>query len=154
MKNNSDYKFAEKCLYEYKKNLYAITLLKQDLATVRETTDVKAQEYEKPIDTTCKTSDPVYARVVNIELLEKRITKLERITNPITKLKKELSKKPELQKVLTWFYFGGIDKPEVLKKLLISQAEFYRRRKQIIFLAIGFLQIYTKEIKNKNTDKH
>ena len=87
-------------------------------------------------------------------MLEKRIAKLERITKPITKLKRELSKKPELLKVLTWFYFGKIEKSEFLKKFSISQAEFYRRRKKIIFFTMGFLQIYTKGTKNKNIDEY
>lgn len=142
MKYNLTYKFAEKCLYDYKKNVFALNLLKQDLIIAKRSLDVKAQSYEKQNTHSTVPLDPVHLRVINIERLEKRITELERIVKPIAKLKKDLSKNPELLDILTFFYLGEADKSEILKKLFVSRAAFYRRKKKLVFLTADYLAFF------------
>ena len=83
--NKSDkFRFAEKCLYEYKRNLACLEVLRDDLRVAQAGLDVRAQNYQYTFNLGGEVSDPVSARLIKIEQLEERISKLERLTKPIT----------------------------------------------------------------------
>ena len=51
--NNVDmFKYAEKCLYEYKRNLAALEILRQELQSERSSTDVHGQNYKDALSFT------------------------------------------------------------------------------------------------------
>ena len=76
MSEQNKYRYAEKCLYEYKRNLAGLKVLREDLRVLQAGTDVHAQSYQLTFGFSGTVSDPVHARLVTIEGIEERIRKL------------------------------------------------------------------------------
>ena len=85
------FRYAERCLYEYKRNMAGLEILRDDLRTIQAGTDVHAQNYQNALDFTGNPSDPVQTRMMRIEKLEERIRLLERFTQPVTRLVEDLT---------------------------------------------------------------
>ena len=78
MNQNDSYRHAEKCLYEYKRNVAGLKVLREDLRVTQAGLDVHAQNYQYTLEFTGEVSNPVHTRLVKIENLEARIRYLER----------------------------------------------------------------------------
>ena len=143
------YRYAEKCLYEYKRNLAGLKVLREDLRVLQAGTDVHAQNYQLTFSFSGTVSDPVHARLVKIEGLEERIRKLERITTPITQLGEDMTA-PEvleyspskgLMEILRLVYFGQNPADAVMAELKISRKMYYNRRRELVNMTISYLAL-------------
>lgn len=149
MKKSDKFRFAEKCLYEYKRNLACLEILHSDLHIARVGLDVKAQSYQLTLDFTGDVSDPVSARLIKIEGIEERINKLERITKPITNLIKDLngddvlngSHNKDLMQVLRLLYFGKNTPEKIMQELNIAKTTYFKRRREIVLAAICYMAL-------------
>ena len=142
------FRYAEKCLYEYKRNLACLNVLYDDLKVARASVDVKAQSYNN-LPSGGDVSDPVSSRVLRIEQLEERIKYLERLTKPITTLIEDLnspdvlngSYKANLMDVLRLYYFGQNLLEVILERLNLAKRTFFRLRRELIYIAICYLAL-------------
>ena len=147
MKKNDKFKFAEKCLYEYKRNVACLEVLKDDLRVAEADTDVRAQNYQYTFTSGGEVSDPVSARLMKIETLKERIKYLERHTNPITTLMNDLttpealngSRNQDLMQVLRLMYFGGNTPDAIMEALNIARTSFFRLRRELVYVVICYL---------------
>ena len=147
MKQKDKFRYAEKCMYEYKQNMACIEILREDLRVERAGTDVHVQNYQYTFNFTGDPSNPVQARLMKIEQLEERIRKLERWTKPITMLKSDLtssesldtSHNKELYEVMELMYFGNNQPDAIIEELKIAKRTFTRRRRNLVLIAINYL---------------
>lgn len=146
LKDNS-FRHAEKCLYEYKRNLACLEVLKQDLQVLKTSDDVHAQNYEVPFNKNSQPSNPVASRVEKIEAIERRIKQVERWTKPVERLEKDLnssevlenSHNKEMLQILKLFYFNSNAVDLVMRQLHLSRSPFFRKRKKLVLMAIDYL---------------
>ena len=149
MKQKDKFRYAEKCLYEYKRNLACLEVLREDLRVERAGSDVHAQNYQLTFNFTGEPSNPVQARLMKIETLEERIRKLERWTKPITLLMNDLtspesldtSHNKELYEVMKLMYFGKNPPDAIIEELRIARRTFYNRRRELVYTAISYLAL-------------
>ena len=146
MKNNMKFRLAEKCLYDYHSNLKRIEILLEDLRALRASGDVHGQSYQNS-GTHSEISDPVARHVEKIQSLENQIKRLQHNTVPITHLIDDLRKFrqskmiKDFRQILELFYFGGCTLSETADELHLSTKTISRRRRSLIFRAIGYLGI-------------
>lgn len=141
------YRYTEKCLYDYHRNLACLEILRGDLHVEKAGTDVHAQSYQYTLELGGDPSDPVQARVMRIEKLEERIRILERFTQPITRLIQDLtapyihagSVKAEMYSLMELYYFGQNSITEVMVKLNLSRKSMYMRRQELVKMAMGYM---------------
>ncbi len=141
------FRFAEKCLYEYKRNMAGLDILRNDLQTIQAGTDVHAQNYDNALTFTGDPSDPVQTRMMRIEKLEERIRLLERMTQPVTRLVEDLtapyvledSAKAEMYSLMELYYFGQNSIASVMEALHISRKNVYNRRRELVNMAMGYM---------------
>ena len=149
MRHNDKFRLAEKCLYEYKRNIACLGVLKEDLRVAEADTDVRAQNYQYTFTSGGDVSDPVQARLAKIEMLEGRIKYLERYTNPITLLIKDLgtpealngSRNSDLLLLLRLMYFGGNSPDAIMDELNIARTSFFKLRRELVCVAIVYLAL-------------
>ena len=149
MKQKDKFRYAEKCMYEYKRNMACLEILREDLRVERTGTDVHVQNYQYTFNFTGDPSNPVQARLMKIEQLEERIRKLERWTKPITMLKSDLtspesldtSHNKELYEVMELMYFGNNQPDAIIEELKVARRTFYNRRRELVCIAISYLAL-------------
>ena len=142
-----NFRYAEKCLYEYKRNLACLEVLRQDLQMLKVSSDVHAQSYDSTIGKNSLPSDPVLSRLLKIETVEHRIKQLERLTKPIERFEVDLkspevlenSRKKDLLQILNLFYFGGNSVDLVTEKLGLSRRLFFYKRRELVLEVIDYL---------------
>ena len=136
MSQNDTYRHAERCMYDYKRNIARLEVLKGDLEILRTSCSVKGQNYDVLPENNGTHGDPVSALLEKCEHIEHETKKLMRWTKPITSLISDLdspdslneSHNQDLLKVLKLFYFdrnpmeqilvvGGHQRLKVLKEL-------------------------------------
>ena len=140
------FRFVERCLYEYHENVARLAALRERLATLYSTSTAGVQGWDSNGHSSSP-SDPVATRELRIISLEDEISKLLQRTAPITRLMADLSApyvlegspKFELAQVARMYYFGGNDKGKVLEKLCMSRRTLYRRRVELVHMAISYL---------------
>ena len=149
MNQNDNYRHAEKCLYEYKRNVAGLKVLREDLRVTQAGLDVHAQNYQYTLEFTGEVSNPVHTRLVKIENLEARIRYLERYTRPITQLIEDLtapevleySENKGLMDILKLLYFGKNPPEIVMDELKIARRTFYKRRRELVNMTISYLAL-------------
>ena len=145
MRDKSKFRYAEKCLYNYKTNLARLEVLNEDLRVLRSGGDIKGVTYQLTFNFGDNYSDPVFNHVAKIEKLESQIKKLERITRPITKLIQELSTakqgtiNQELKKIFELFYVSGLLLSDVANELHRSYRTLSSRRYKLVIRTIEYL---------------
>lgn len=144
-KDKNAYQFAEKCLYEYKKNLARREILLDDLRALQKSGDVKAQQYVFNFSIRGAHSDPVEAHYMRIENLEKQIENLRRITEPITKMLRDLrgasfsNRKKAMLLILELYYFKGCPIEYVARKIRYGRSLFFELKRELVYLAMEYL---------------
>ncbi|MBQ7220758.1 MAG: DUF1492 domain-containing protein [Synergistaceae bacterium] len=147
MKKRDNYRFAEKCLYEYPSNCSKLLSLEQELALVCGSSDARGHSYNVGENVCGVHSDPVASFIEHKMRLEYRINYVRRYTEPITRLVNDFnssnvlenSKKNDCRKILKLFYFGRNSVDTVLGELNCCRTVFYERRKFLVTSAIQYL---------------
>ncbi len=141
------FRYAEKCLYEYKRNISGLKVLRDDLHVAQTMLDVHAQNYQYVLSFTGEPSSPVHNRLAKIESLEERIRFLERWTSPITQMIEDLTA-PEVLKysdnkplmdVLRLMYFGKNPPEVIIDELKMTRRTFYRCRAELVRMTMSYL---------------
>ena len=149
MKERDKFRYAEKCLYDYKRNVAGLRVLREDLRVVRAGLDVHAQNYQCTLDFTGAVSNPVHSRLVKIESIEERIRQLERYTRPIGQLIEDItapevlkySENKNLMEILRLMYFGKNPPDSVMEELKLGRRTFYRQRRELVNITISYLAL-------------
>ena len=149
MKEKDKFRYAEKCLYGYKRNMACLKVLQEDLRVEEAGTDVHAQNYQYTLGFTGEPSNPVEARQMKIESLQGRIRTLERWTKPITELIVDLtspdvlngSNNAAMMEILRLLYFGGNLPDVIIEELKIARSTFFKRRRELVYVAIAYLAL-------------
>ena len=146
MQEKNKFRHAEKCLYEYKRNIAALDVLREDLRVEKAGTDVHAQSYQLNFNFGSP-SNPVESRLIKIENLENKIRMLERYTKPITQLMTDLDAPENLQdsdnelllNILKLLYFGKNNINAILDELHIARRTFARKRRYLVLMTADYL---------------
>ena len=149
MTEKDKFRYAEKCLYEYKRNMACLKVLREDLRVEEAGTDVHAQNYQYQFCFTGEPSNPVELRQMKIESLQGRIKMLERWTKPITELIGDLtspnvlngSNNAAMMEIMRLMYFGGNTPDAIIEELNISRRTFFNRRRLLVYVTIGYLAL-------------
>ena len=147
MKEKDKFRYAEKCLYDYKRNQACLEVLREDLRVAQISPDVHAQNYQYTFGFNGEPSNPVQARLIKIEALEERIKQLERITKPLTLLIENLnapevldgSENKMLYEILRLMYLGKNIPDAIIEELKIARRTFFNRRRELVNLAVSYL---------------
>ena len=147
MQEKNKFRYAEKCLYEYKRNIAALNVLREDLRVEQAGTDVHAQNYQLNFSFPGTPSNPVEMRAIKIDTLEGRIKQLERCTKPIEKMISDLdtsenlpnSNNKILLNILKLLYFGKNTVDDIIEEMNIAKRTFSRKRRELVFLASDYL---------------
>lgn len=140
------FRFAERCLYDYKANVARLEVLRTDLRVLDAVSSVKVQNYDG-IPGSGYPSDSVSGRLQRIERVEGDILHLERRTSPIRRLYDDLrenyvladSPKMILRGILELFYFGGNTREATAEELGLGRTSFFEKRKELVELTIRYL---------------
>lgn len=140
------FRFAERCLYDYKANVARLEVLRTDLRVLDAASSVKVQNYDG-IPGSGYPSDSVSGRLQRIERVEEDILHLERRTLPIRRLYDDLrenyvladSPKMILRRILELFYFGENTREATAEELGLSRASFFRKKEELVRLSIRYL---------------
>ena len=149
MKDKTSFRYAEKCLYDYKRNMACLKVLRDDLRVLEASTDVHAQNYQYSFGFNGEPSNPVEARQLKIDRLHERIQALERYTKPITGMIEDLttpdslngSNNEAMMEILRLLYFGGNLPDVIIDELKISRRTFFSRRRTLVYIAITYLAL-------------
>ena len=149
VKVNDKFRYAEKCMYEYKRNMCGLRVLREDLRVARAGLDVHAQNYQYTFDFTGEVSNPVQSRLMRIESIEEKIRYLERHTKPITQLIEDLiapevleySENKLLMEIMKLMYFGKNPPESIMTELNIARRTYYRYRKELVNMVISYLAL-------------
>lgn len=140
------FRFAERCLYDYKANVARLEVLRTDLKVLDAISSVKVQNYDGIPGSGCP-SDSVSGRLQRIERVEENILHLERRTLPIRRLYDDLresyvladSSKMLLRGILELFYFGENTWQATAHELGLGKSSFFEKRKELVGLTIRYL---------------
>ena len=149
MYEKNNFRYAEKCLYEYKRNLAAINILREDLRVENAQNSIHVQNYQFSFGFSGEPSNPVEERVIKIEKIKERIQKLERCTNPITQLITDLNAPENLKysdnktlfNILKLLYFGKNTVADIRDELNLGRRTFARKRRELVIMACGYLAL-------------
>ena len=144
--NDFRFRFAERCLYDYKTNVARLEVLRADLRTLDALSSAKGQAYDA-LPCPGHLRDAVSARLERIENLEEDIRYLERRTEPIRRLYDDLgagyvlegSPKTILRGILELFYLGENTWQATAEELGLGRTSFFEKRKELVELTIRYL---------------
>ena len=126
--------FVEQCLYDYKTNVASISVMKEELSSLK---SVHCQKYDA--HAVNGVSDPVFDVTVRTIALERRITKTEKRTKPVEKLRADLFgsdyRYQHMREILDLKYINHECNREVLRKMAVSERTFRRRKRELLELA-------------------
>ena len=131
--NDFRFRFAERCLYDYKTNVARLEVLRADLRTLDALSSAKGQAYDA-LPCLGYLRDAVSAR-------------LERRTEPSRRLYDDLragyvlegSPKTILRGILELFYLGENTWQATASELGLSRMSFFRRRNELVALSLRYL---------------
>ena len=140
MKEKHKFRFAEKCLYDYKKNLARLNVLCEDLRVLQCSSEVKVQVYDRIFAPNNSPSDPVFNHLIKIENIEEEIKKIKRLTDPIKKMIEDFSSSEVLEnshqnrllKILRYVYFGNNSWHDVTQEMHIGKSLFFQYKKELV----------------------
>lgn len=146
-KERDMFKYAEKCLYDYPRNMACLEVLRGDLQLEHSGSDVHAQNYQAPLTFSGLPTNPIEARQMRIERLEERIRQLERCTKPISRLIEDLkapyvhegSEKAELLPLIELYYFGVNSSTYIMSELHIGRQSLYNRRRMLVKMLMRYM---------------
>jgi len=144
----TEFRYAERCLYDYPLNSEKLDKLRDKLADLYLSSSVRAQGYE-PIDHHGEPSNPVAVRGLELIMLEARIERLERMTEPIKNLMEALDAPfvldgtplKDLAKVARMYYFAKMPKAEIAARLGVSRRTLYYMRERLVKLVIKYAEM-------------
>ena len=144
------FRFAERCLYDYRENVARIEALRVELKSLDALSSVKVQTYDG-IPGSGWICDTVSERLERIERVEQHILFLERRTLPITLLEADLSSpyvlepaKKEMLGILRLRYIHSSTWERTMAVLNIGKSTYLRRRKDLVGMAIRYLALDLK----------
>lgn len=140
------FRFAERCLYDYKANMARLEVLRADLRILDAASSVKVQAYDG-VPGSGDPQDAPSARLIRIEKVEEDILHLERRTLPIRRLYDDLrenyvltdSPKMILRGILELFYLGENTWQATAHELGLGKSSFFEKRKELVRLTIRYL---------------
>ena len=143
MENNT-YRYAEKCLRRYPRNVILTAVLSEKIAVLKSSSDIHVQDYGGRVNSSAGYADPVNSYVHRLLDLERRLSVIERSTLPITRLQEDLLSSSETMsrhylRILQDFYFGGHTVSWMLGQTRWSRSTFYSRRFSVVRLAAEYL---------------
>ena len=140
------FRFAERCLYDYKANMARLEVLRADLRILDAVSSVNVQAYDG-VPGSGDPQDAPSVRLIRIEKVEEDILHLERRTLPIRRLYDDLredyiladSPKMILRGILDLFYFGENTWQATAHELGLGKSSFFEKRKELVRLTIRYL---------------
>lgn len=142
----NEFRYVEKCLFNYFSNVEQLKILKADLRVLRSAYDFQSKSYTTE-KISSQPSSPVEKYLDKIQACENKIKNLECMTSGITifinvlNMRKNFKRNKEYKKLLKLFYFGGASLSEIALLLHISRSTLFRRRRELVKEISNYLRM-------------
>lgn len=141
-----EYRYAEKVLYSYKRNVETCCRLSEELRSLREAGDVHGQNYGQIA--TGGSGDPVARHVEEVMRIEARLKRIQRRVKAVDEMRKDLQagnvitimKPKNLLLILDGYYIPRVTVNEFLSIYCWSRSIFYVRRRELVMIAGEYLR--------------
>ena len=125
--------YVERCLYEYKANMALVEEIKEE---IKHLMSLSSQGYEV---VSRQINNPVAEVTMKVISKEDKIKRTEKKIRPVRKLYEDLKGTAlyisQLREILELKYFEQESTEDIKRKLSISGATLYRRKKKLLRLA-------------------
>ena len=143
---DDEYRYAEKVLYSYKRNVETSERMSEELRRLRASGDVHGQSYEQIAR--CGSGDPVARHVDEIMRLEARLKSILRRIKAVDEMRKDLregnvitiTKPKNLLLILDGYYIPCLTVNEFLSINCWSRSIFYIRRRELVMITGEYLR--------------
>ena len=143
---DDEYRYAEKVLYSYKRNVETSERMSEELRRLRASGDVHGQSYEQIAR--CGSGDPVARHVDEIMRLEARLKRILRRIKAVDEMRKDLregnvitiTKPKNLLLILDGYYIPCLTVNEFLSINCWSRSIFYVRRRELVMITGEYLR--------------
>lgn len=143
---DDEYRYAEKVLYSYRRNVETSERLSEELRMLRASGDVYGQSYGQIA--TGGSGDPVARHVDEILMLEARLKRILRRVKAVDEMRKDLregnvitiTSGKNLLLILDGYYIPCLTVNEFLTAFCWSRSIFYVRRRELVMIAGEYLR--------------
>ena len=147
MTNEEYYRYTEKVLHSYKRNVGTSEKLAEELDMLREVGDIQGQSYGNAVNMSA-VSDPVLAYVIKVESIEKKLKRIKRRVKAVDRLREDLreckvitiASPRNLLRILTEYYIEGLTVNEFLSIHNWIRSTFYVRKRELVIIAGEYLR--------------
>ncbi len=146
MTNEEWYKYTEKILHSYRRNVESALRLQEEIDILRECGDMAGVRYAE--GHTSGSGDPVLSYVMRVEGLESRLKRIKRRVRAVEKLREDLrngeiitvTSPRNLLRILTEYYIDGLTVTEFLRITSWVRSTFYARNRELVMIAGEYLR--------------
>ncbi len=146
MTNEEWYKYTEKILRSYRRNVESALRVQEELDILRECGDMAGMRYAE--GHASGSGDPVLSYVMRAEGLENKLKRIKRRVRVVERLREDLrngeiitvTSSRNLLRILTEHYIDGLTVTEFLRITSWVRSTFYARRRELVMIAGEYLR--------------
>lgn len=141
MKQNEKYRYAEHCLYSYRKHQETYRTIKLELQRLRSGSDVHGQNYGKRTQT--GSISPVERYVERIEKLEYHLKRLKQEIKPVLKVIIETRHKTPwniMRVILESYYLDHGHSEHIRARYRLTRKAYYEERRRLVRRVITHME--------------
>ena len=143
---DDEYRYAEKVLYSYRRNVETCARMSEELRMLRASGDVHGQGYGQIARG--GSVDPVARHVDEILRVEARLKRILRRVKAVDEMRKDLregnvitiTSGRNLLLIMEEYYIAGITASEFLRVYSWSRSVFYVRRRELVMIVGEYLR--------------
>ena len=146
MTNEEWYKYTEKVLRSYRRNVESALRVQEELDILRECGSMAGMKYAG--GHTSGSGDPVLSYVMRSEGLENKLKRIMRRVKAVEKLREDLrngeiitiTSPRNLLRILTEYFIDGLTVSEFLRQTSLVRSTFYVRKRELVTIAGEYLR--------------
>lgn len=146
MTNEEWYKYTEKVLHSYRRNVESALGVQEEIDILRECGDIARMRYAEGHSS--GSVDPVLLFVMRVEGLENKLKRIMRRVKAVEKLREDLrngevitvTKPRNLLRILTEHFIDGLTVTEFCRQTSWVRSTFYARRRELVMIAGEYLR--------------
>ncbi len=146
MTNEEWYKYTEKVLHSYRRNVESALRVQQELDILRECGSMAGMKYAE--GGISGSGNPVLSYVMRAEGLENKLKRILRRVLAVERLREDLqnggvitvTKPRNLLRILTEYYIDGLTVTEFLRQTSWVRSTFYARKRELVMIAGEYLR--------------
>ena len=154
MKQNEKYRYAEHCLYSYRKNQETYRTIKLELQRLRSGSDVHGQNYGKRTQT--GSISPVERYVERIEKLEYHLRRIKQELKPVLKVILETRHKTPwniMRVILESYYLDHGHSEHIRARYRLTRKAYYEERRRLVRRVIFHMETSRTQKKSARSSR-